>query len=450
MPWHQAPLRLQREVVHPLDDRRQLVDPVLHRRPGQDQTEGRIELLHREGGLGRPVLDSLGLVEHDEVRVPVADDSQIAEELFIVDHEEPAAARVERRAALAGVAVDHGGGRVGEEPPLAEPLGLERGGDDEQPTPDAARVPERVAGGDGLRGLPEAHVVGEEEPPAREEPLDGLSLVRVEALLERPERLLETVEVARALARARDSPAVFLKQSVECGFAAPIPEHGEEFIHDLPPPPRRLGDLERPASRLRGTQPPPESGAGRAVDPADLRQPVARAGERADRVPSQWRLVRDGLPPGLLEGARLRGDVLQHGQQVLAQAERAAEEIGAIAVAHDRVEATEQGAIGPRGRALAPGRVQAEEAAPARPGHDLEPVGLAERDPAQQRLERLAADRPVGLGGDREDVADHQLRWHGPRLPVGAREQRLIGLALDRGGGGRGVLDRAVHGLPCP
>ena len=31
------------------------------------------------------------------------------------------------------------------------------------PRSDAARVPERMAGGDGLRGLAEAHVVGEQE-----------------------------------------------------------------------------------------------------------------------------------------------------------------------------------------------------------------------------------------------------------------------------------------------
>jgi hypothetical protein len=76
----------------------------------------------------------------------------------------------------------------------------------------------------------------------------------------------------------------------------------------------------------------------------------------------------------------------------------------------------EQGPIRTRGRALAPCRVQAKETAPGRPGHDLEPVGLAEGDPAQQRLEGLAANGPVTFGGDREDVADQQLSPDGARL----------------------------------
>src|SRR3989442_1566866 len=140
-----------------------------------------IGLLQGEGRLGRAVRDAVGLVEHDEVRVPLAHDVHVAEELFVVGHEEPAAARVERGAALGGIAVDHGGRRVGEQLPLAEPLGLERGGDDQQAAADAPRVPERVAGGDRLRGLAEAHVVGEEKPPTGKEPLDAVTLIRVES-----------------------------------------------------------------------------------------------------------------------------------------------------------------------------------------------------------------------------------------------------------------------------
>ena len=68
VPRGQAPFRLQREVVDPLDDRRELVEPVLHRCAGQHETVRRIQALHGERGLGRPVLDPLGLVEHDDVR----------------------------------------------------------------------------------------------------------------------------------------------------------------------------------------------------------------------------------------------------------------------------------------------------------------------------------------------------------------------------------------------
>jgi hypothetical protein len=125
------------------------------------------------------------------------------------------------------VAVDHLGGSVGEEPPLAEPLGLERGGDDEQPPADAARVPEGVAGGDRLGRLPETHVVGEEEASAREEALDSLALVGVETLLEGPEGLREPVQVPGAPKRPRDSPTVLQEQRPERGLAVSISEQPE-------------------------------------------------------------------------------------------------------------------------------------------------------------------------------------------------------------------------------
>jgi hypothetical protein len=135
----------------------------------------------------------------------------------------------------------------------------------------------------------------------------------------------------------------------------------------------------------------------------------------------QRRSARSARAPGLVEGARSRGDVLQHDQQVLAQAERASEEISAIAATLDRLDPTEEGSIRARRRALAPRHVEPEEPARSRAGDDLEPVGLAECNAAQQGLERLAADGPRGFAGHRKDVADHQFRRHSTRLPVGAR-----------------------------
>ena len=166
VPRGQAPFRLQRQVVDPLDDRRELVEPVLHRRAGQHQTVRRIQALHRQRRLRRPVLDPLRLVEHDDVRRPVANDVDVANELLVVAQEESAPTRLERGAALGGRPVDDGGGRVGEGLPLTKPLRLERGGDDDEATADAAGVPEGVAGGDRLRGLAETHVVGKEQASA--------------------------------------------------------------------------------------------------------------------------------------------------------------------------------------------------------------------------------------------------------------------------------------------
>ena len=231
VPGHESPLRLERQIVHPLDDRRQLVDPVLHRRSRQDQAIRGVELLHGQRGLGRPVLDPLSLIQNDEVRVPVADHVQVADQLLVVGHQESAAAFAECRAPLPGVAIDHGGGGVGEELPLAKPLRLERGGDDQEPSAETAGVPEGVARGDRLRGLPETHVVGEQEPSTREEPLDSFSLVRVESLLQGPERLLQAAQVHGALEGALGATPVLLKHRVEGGFAVSIPERFEETVH---------------------------------------------------------------------------------------------------------------------------------------------------------------------------------------------------------------------------
>src|SRR3970282_637597 len=106
----------------PLDDRREPVEPVLHRCAGQHETVRRIEALHGERGPGCPVLDPLGLVEYDDVRPPLTNDVEVAKKLLVIGQKESSPARLERGAALAGSALDDGGGRVGEELPLPKPL----------------------------------------------------------------------------------------------------------------------------------------------------------------------------------------------------------------------------------------------------------------------------------------------------------------------------------------
>ncbi len=139
----EPPLGLQGHVVDPLDDRGQLLDPVLHRRAGQDQAIGRGQPLDRERRLGRPVLDPLRLVEHDQVGRPAADRLQVADQLLIVDDEEPGAVRLVDRLAFGGGAVDDADRQVGEAVPLAGPLRLEaRRGDDQA----AADPPGRARG----------------------------------------------------------------------------------------------------------------------------------------------------------------------------------------------------------------------------------------------------------------------------------------------------------------
>ena len=61
--------------------------------------------------------------------------------MLVVAQEETPTARVERRAALGGSAIDDCRRSIREELPLTKPLGLERGGDHEQPTADATDAP---------------------------------------------------------------------------------------------------------------------------------------------------------------------------------------------------------------------------------------------------------------------------------------------------------------------
>ena len=292
VPRGQAPFRLQRQVVDPLDNRGELVEPVLHRRAGQHEAVRRIQALHGERGPGRPVLDPLGLVEHDDVRRPLANDVEVANKLLVVAQKESAPARLERGAALAGRALDEGGGSVGEELPLAKPLRLERGGHHDEATADAAGVPERVAGGDRLRGLAETHVVGQEQAPAREEPFDAVALIGIERLLEGAQRVVQVLPGARGLDLAREPRALF------AAAARAVParrcRRGARQAID-PRAPAAAATLRElgPSSRrpFCCTQPAPQTAVGHAVHPANARQPVARAGQRTDRIPAQWRLL---------------------------------------------------------------------------------------------------------------------------------------------------------------
>ncbi len=193
----QPPLGLERHVVDPLDDRRQLVDPVFHRRAGQHQAIQRRQPLDREGGLGRPVLDPLRLVEHDQVGVPAPDDFEVAEQLLIIDDEKPLLALGVGGLAFVGRAVDDLDRQVGEHLPFASPLGLQAGRRDDQAAADAAGPPEDVAAGDRLGGLSQPHVVGQQQATCRQEPLDPLALIGVE----RRFMFLNAVRVSRCRSR---------------------------------------------------------------------------------------------------------------------------------------------------------------------------------------------------------------------------------------------------------
>ena len=121
--------------------------------------------------------------------------------------------------------------------------------------------------------------------------------------------------------------------------------------------------------------------------------------------------------------------MLQDGEEVLAQAERVPEEIGALATAVERLDPAQQGAVRTCAGTTTPGRVQAHQPAP-RPRDDLNLVGAGGRIATKHRVERVALDRPVASLRDRQNVAHDALGRHAARLPVRAPEQRLPGLAL--------------------
>ena len=109
-----------------------------------------------------------------------ADDLEVAEQLLIIDDEEPFLALGVEGLAFVGRAVDDLDRQVGEHLPFAGPLGLEAGRGDDQAAADAAGPPEDVAAGDRLGGLAQPHVVGQQQAARRQEPLDPLALVGVE------------------------------------------------------------------------------------------------------------------------------------------------------------------------------------------------------------------------------------------------------------------------------
>ena len=180
----QAPFRLEGHVVDPFDDGGQLVDAVFHRRAGEHEAISRRQAFDGEGGLGRPVLDALRLVKHDQFGVPAADGLEVAEELFVIDDEKAGGtARVSGLAFLRR-AIDDVDGQVRERRPLASPLRFEAGRRDDQAAADAAAVPQDVTARDRLRCFSQPHVVGEQQSSGGQESVDSRALVGVKRALE--------------------------------------------------------------------------------------------------------------------------------------------------------------------------------------------------------------------------------------------------------------------------
>ena len=184
----EAKERTEEVGVQELDDGVDLVDPVLERRAGQDEGVAALELLYRSSGLRLPVLDTLGLVEDDYIG------PQRSEQIFAVGNHLLVVAEGEERvprircAAGQRAAEHHRGRQVGEGGDLLLPFGLERSRRHHQDPLDSAKLAQQCARRDGLHGLAEPHVVGEQGALAEREVENALDLVRQQRKLQKVER----------------------------------------------------------------------------------------------------------------------------------------------------------------------------------------------------------------------------------------------------------------------
>jgi len=78
-----------------------------------------------------------------------------------------------------------------------------------------------------------------------------------------------------------------MRQCVQCRLAVAVADHANEPIHERRSLLRPGGNRDGPAMSLRRTQPGPQTAVGHTVDPAHARQPVAKTGQRTDRIPPQ-------------------------------------------------------------------------------------------------------------------------------------------------------------------
>ena len=178
----EAPERSEEVRIHHLHEAVEIVEPVLDRRAGEDEGEAAPEPLHHRGGACPPVLDPLRLVQDEQVR------RHLCELALVGAHQLVARDEHRRRLGVGGLpglarARDHRDvirAETGELADLAEPLVLQRRWADDQRPPHLAAPRELRHGGDGLGGLAQTHLVGEERPPARGEEGHALDLVRVE------------------------------------------------------------------------------------------------------------------------------------------------------------------------------------------------------------------------------------------------------------------------------
>ncbi len=174
-----------------IDDGVELVDAVLDGRAGEHERVATLQALDGTRGFGGPVLDALGLVEHDHVgSQPRVEVERVGHDLFVIaEGEEWRAVCVIVREAGEPAPVDDLQRERGEAADLFLPLGLERGGCHHQHTTHPAEAVQKRASGDCLDRLAQAHLVGQQGAFGEREMQHAFALVgkqRHQRLMRRP------------------------------------------------------------------------------------------------------------------------------------------------------------------------------------------------------------------------------------------------------------------------
>jgi hypothetical protein len=198
--------------VEERDDRVQLIEAVLDGRARENEGKPAAQALDGLGGLAGPVFDPLGLIQHDDVGPEACVHIEgVGEHLLVVDEGEERRVVVGAQAGLLS-AIHNLVGERREALDLLFPLGLERGGSDDDYAAGLAEAVEEGAGGDGLDRFAQTHFVGQQRAAVEGEMQHALALVRIE----RNEGLVRGIFAGMNLLFVLVPEADFFLSGVQC------------------------------------------------------------------------------------------------------------------------------------------------------------------------------------------------------------------------------------------
>ena len=165
-------------VVNEGSDGVEFLETVFERGAGEREGEAAFEALDDAGRGGFPVLDTLGLVEDDEVPRGGANSREVAEDLLVVGDGEKSGAVL--RGALLRGALNNLNRTACKTLDFRVPLGFEAGGANNKDTLDAGLEREEFRHAHALDGFAQPHVVGQNGAAGANGKRDAVELVRKE------------------------------------------------------------------------------------------------------------------------------------------------------------------------------------------------------------------------------------------------------------------------------